>query len=181
VPTKKRARKIINEAFSERGRWTYWPYLRHQGYVYLQEYVENAGYDLRIVVIGDMVFGYYRYPPKGDFRASGLGEVRKHDLPEEAMCLAVSVVSRLNLIMGAVDMLYSSCERRYVVIEVSAFIRVDTPEQLIVGETPGVYLHREGTFSFRPGRYWIQEIALREFLTRTWIAPRLDDGTHGTV
>jgi glutathione synthase/RimK-type ligase-like ATP-grasp enzyme len=176
VRNKAKARRIIDEVFSERGRWTYWPYLRQHAYVYFQQFIKNARYDLRVIAIGNRVFGYYRYPPKGDFRASGIGEVTKGELPEEAMYLAMTVAQRLNLIMAAVDMVYDPDNQMYQVIEVSTFIRVDTPEQLVVDGTPGMYIQRDGQFEFKPGTYWIQELTLKDLLKDCWIRPRLGNG-----
>src|SRR5690606_32348169 len=62
------AKKLINQAFSYKGKKTYFPYQRQKDYVLFQEFVDDATFDLRIMVIGDKLFGYYRYPNKGDFR-----------------------------------------------------------------------------------------------------------------
>ena len=35
------------------------------------------GFDLRVIIVGDSYFGYYRYPRKDDYRASGSGIVEK--------------------------------------------------------------------------------------------------------
>lgn len=45
------------------------------GYCYFQEYIENNGYDLKIVVIGDKLVPLCRNIRKGDWRASGGGDV----------------------------------------------------------------------------------------------------------
>lgn len=46
---------------------------RQQGYVYLQEFIPNAGFDLKVVVIGDKLSFIARRIRKGEFRASGSG------------------------------------------------------------------------------------------------------------
>ena len=43
------------------------------GYVYFQEFLPNNTNDLRISVVGDKIWGYYRGVRKDDFRASGSG------------------------------------------------------------------------------------------------------------
>lgn len=48
---------------------------RERGYVFLQEFIENNGYDLKIVVIGDKLSFICRSVRKGDFRASGGGSL----------------------------------------------------------------------------------------------------------
>lgn len=47
-----------------------------KGYVYLQEFIPNDGFDMKIVVVGDKLSGLYRPIRSHDFRASGGGEVR---------------------------------------------------------------------------------------------------------
>ena len=42
-----------------------------RGYVYLQEFVPNDGYDMKVVVVGDKLSGFYRPVRTHDFRASG--------------------------------------------------------------------------------------------------------------
>ena len=71
VRTSLQCKKIIKKAFSRNGRKIHVNYSSQKNYVYFQEYVPNDGYDIRIIVIGDNVFGYYRKAPPGDFRASG--------------------------------------------------------------------------------------------------------------
>jgi glutathione synthase/RimK-type ligase-like ATP-grasp enzyme len=68
----------------------------------------NAGYDLRVIAVGNKVFGYYRDVPQGEFRASGMGMVRKGILPEDAVHLAMQVIKKLDLVIAAVDMLRDS-------------------------------------------------------------------------
>ena len=45
-----------------------------KGYVYLQEFIKNNGYDIRIIVVGDKLSYTVRNVRKGDFRASGGGD-----------------------------------------------------------------------------------------------------------
>jgi glutathione synthase/RimK-type ligase-like ATP-grasp enzyme len=48
---------------------------KEKGYVFFQEFIPNDGYDLKIVVIGNKVSGFARKTRKGDFRASGGGDL----------------------------------------------------------------------------------------------------------
>lgn len=45
------------------------------GYVYFQEFIPNDGFDLKVVVVGDKLSFLARDVRKGDFRASGGGEI----------------------------------------------------------------------------------------------------------
>ena len=131
--------------------------------MYFQEYVPNDGYDIRIIVIGDNVFGYYRKAPPGDFRASGMGVVEKRKLPLEAMKISRKVNAVLKSPMLVVDLLRGN-DGQYYIIEISPICRIDTPEQLLVDGRPGVYVFDdENTYHFKEGRYWVQELALKEF------------------
>src|SRR4030042_3846139 len=60
VRTREESRRIVEQAFSRNGRKTHLNCFRQKNYVYFQEYVPNDGYDIRAIVIGNMVFGYYR-------------------------------------------------------------------------------------------------------------------------
>lgn len=46
-----------------------------KGYVYLQEYIPNDGFDMKVVVVGDKCTGLHRPIRSHDFRASGGGTV----------------------------------------------------------------------------------------------------------
>lgn len=48
---------------------------KERGYVFFQEYIQNDGYDLKIVVVGDKLSYIGRKTRKGDFRASGGGDL----------------------------------------------------------------------------------------------------------
>lgn len=50
-------------------------FAREKGYVYLQSFIPNEGYDLKVIVVGDKLTGIYRPTRSHDFRASGGGEV----------------------------------------------------------------------------------------------------------
>ena len=48
---------------------------REKDYVYLQEFIPNDGYDMKVVVVGEKCCGFYRPVRSYDFRASGGGEI----------------------------------------------------------------------------------------------------------
>lgn len=164
------ARRIIGQAFSRRGRPLYVPWLRQKNYVYFQEFVPNDGYDLRVILIGDRAFGYYRGVAGGDFRASGMNTVEKRALPEEAVRVARRVQERLKSPKLVVDMVHA-LDGRYVIIEYSITCKTDLPVDLEVDGVPGMYvLGKDGAMRFEPGRYWVHELALREYLKDTYLA-----------
>jgi len=168
VKSHRTARKLVKKAFSYNGRWTYWSYLRQKDYVLFQKLQRNDGYDLRIIVIGKYIFGYYRDTPKHEFRASGMGRVRKEDIPVRAMDIARLVASKLDLPTVAVDFLYDSIEGKFYIVEMSSFIRARTADQLHVNGIPGVYIYEDGKYRFEPGKFWIQELSLKIFIEKAY-------------
>lgn len=164
------ARRVIRQAFSRRGRPLYVPWLRQKNYVYFQEFVPNDGYDIRVILIGDLAFGYYRRVPRGDFRASGMNKIEWRPLPLEAIRTARRVQELVKSPKLVVDMVHA-LDGRYVIIEYSITCMTDHPTDLIVDGVPGVYvIGRDDTVRFEPGRYWVHELALRQFLTETYLA-----------
>lgn len=171
VRSQSEAEAIVGEIFSWAGRPTREIGIFQKGYVYFQKFLPNTGFDLRVIVVDDMVFGYYRDVPKGDFRASGMGIYRKEGIPSEALDLARQVASVFRFPLCAVDLIESSETRSYHIIEVSPFFQVDTPEQLHVDGVSGAYHYvaSSGRYTFLPGKYWVQELALRSFLREKFL------------
>ena len=169
VRTPKRARKIVREAFSKNGRKVHVPYFRQKNYVYFQAFVPNDGYDIRVMVVGNWAFGYYRKVPRGDFRASGMDLVEKRELPEAAVRTAWKANQYIRSPLLVVDMV-RGLDGEYAIVEFSPTCLMETPEQLIVRGVPGVYvIEDDGEINFQQGRYWVDELALREFMLREYL------------
>lgn len=167
LENKDQAIKLINKIFSRQGIKTYFPFIRQKDYIYFQEFVDDATFDLRIITIGDKALGYYRYPNKGDFRASGAGNYEKKEIPKEALDLAFKVKEIFGSICLATDLLYSEKTKQYYIIESSVFIGVDTPRQLEINGVAGYYLRvNKDQYQFVEGEYWIQELTLKELLIK---------------
>ena len=155
------AERVIRRAFSARGRYWHWPYLRQKDYILFQKFLATDGYDTRVICLGDMMFGYYRKPRKGDFRASGSGIWEKRSLPESILRIAHSVTQALQAPYLSVDFLSSTAGEQFIT-EIAHFNLIETAEQLHVEGVPGVYeMGLAGTIRFRPGRFWVQELALK--------------------
>lgn len=159
-------RKLVEQAFSYKGKQTYFKYLSQKDYVYFQEFIDDATYDLRVICIGNELLGYYRYPNKGDFRASGAGNYEKKSIPIEALDLAYKVRKMFGATCLATDFVYSEKRNQFLIIESSIFIGVDTCEQLSIDGVPGKYVRKStGDYEFVPGRFWIQELALKQVIS----------------
>lgn len=166
VRSQSQANRIIEKVFSNRGRKTCWRYQRQKDYILFQKFIK-AAYDLRVIIAGDKLFGYYRYPQKGDFRASGSGILEKKAIPIEALQIAYKVKEAFNTTILATDMLFNEKEKKYFIIESSISIGIDTCEQLKVNGIPGYYKRvGQNDFVFLEGKYWIQELALKEFIEK---------------
>lgn len=76
--------------------------------------------------------------------------------------LAYDIKRKLGVRQVGVDFLYSPAEGKYYVIETSVFNRIDTPEQLVVNGVAGYYdMSDLDNITFRPGKFWIQELTLQ--------------------
>jgi glutathione synthase/RimK-type ligase-like ATP-grasp enzyme len=159
------AERLCRRAFSETGAHTYWPYLNQKDYVYFQEYVAGAEFDLRVMVAGDNAWGYYRRPTAGDFRASGSHVEEYVSLPEEALDLAVRVYDAVGCRSHlAVDMLRDPRDGCYRVVEFGTFCQVDRRDELSVDGVEGRYHHVADGWEFLPGKHWIQDFSVRNVL-----------------
>lgn len=165
IDSKSQALKQIKNIFSSKGLKSQYPYYRQKDYFYIQQFIDDATFDLRIMLVGDMAFGYYRYPNKGDFRASGAGNTEKKAIPEDALRLAIDVRNKLNSRQMGVDLLYSEKTKQYYIIETSLFNQIDTPEQLVINGVPGYYdISNINNISFKEGKFWMQELVLRNVI-----------------
>ena len=71
---------------------------RERGYVYFQDFISHNDHDIRVIVIGSRAFGIKRLNRKGDFRASGSGNIiyDRNVIPEECVKIAFEVNRKLN-------------------------------------------------------------------------------------
>ena len=169
VDTKKQAKKLIHKIFSDKGVATPYAYQNQKDYFYFQEFIDDATFDLRIILIDDMAFGYYRYPQKGDFRASGAGIFLKKDIPSDALKVAINVRDKLQSRQLGIDLLYSEKYGQYLIIETSLFNQIDSPSQLEVDGVAGYYdISDINNINFKEGKYWVQELVLKNLISN-WV------------
>jgi glutathione synthase/RimK-type ligase-like ATP-grasp enzyme len=83
IETRKRAKKLPRE----------------YGYVYLQEFIENDGYDLKVIVVNNKLTFFARPVRDGDFRASGGGKISydKSLINDKVIKSAFETANKLNL------------------------------------------------------------------------------------
>lgn len=163
------AKKVVDQIFSYKGKETYFKYVSQKNYVYFQEFIEDATFDLRIISVGSDLLGYYRYPNEGDFRASGAGNYEKKEIPPEALELAYQVKEKFGSTFLATDFVYSEKRKKFLIIESSIFIGIDTCEQLSINGVAGKYVRiSENQFEFRPGKFWVQELTLKSLIEKSF-------------
>jgi len=166
IKSRRKAERVVNKVFTS-GYTTGYSYFKQKNYVYFQKYIDNCEYDLRVIVIGNKLFGYYRLTPKNDFRASGAGLVLKKEIPTKALDFAYTISKKLDTSFIAIDFLKDNSTNEFLINEISIFIQVDTDEQLHVDRKPGYYERvDDGVYNFVEGKYWIQELILEQFLKR---------------
>jgi hypothetical protein len=123
-----------------------------------------------VIVVGNIVAGYYRDVPKGEFRASGMHTQRLEALPEDAMTLAREVARRFDEVVMAVDMLRGCKDGKLYITELAASYEIDLPFDLAVDGVKGIYVFNSlGECTFQPGKYWTNELTLREFFQKRWL------------
>jgi glutathione synthase/RimK-type ligase-like ATP-grasp enzyme len=169
IKNKNQGIKLTKKIFS-RGLNSSLVYNKIKDYVYFQKYIESTGFDLRIIIVGEKFFGYYRYSEKNDFRASGSGKVSKKDLPFEVLKLASEIYNKLEFKdMIAIDFIQKKSNLEYLVIEVSNFFSIETSLQTQVNGVPGYYHYNGLNFQFKEGQMWVQELALYNFIKNYYI------------
>lgn len=90
---------------------------REKGYVLLQKYIENDGYDIRIEMAGDICWGERRGVRKNDFRASGSGHYYPNPelIPMNIVKLAFDLKNELNLQSIAFDFVLDKDKNPYLI------------------------------------------------------------------
>jgi len=92
---------------------------RERGYVYFQEFIPGNDHDIRVVVISDKAFAIKRMVRKGDFRASGSGEILYDRVlvDEEIIRLSFEVAEKLKVQCLAFD--YVTSGSNPLIVEIS--------------------------------------------------------------
>jgi glutathione synthase/RimK-type ligase-like ATP-grasp enzyme len=94
---------------------------REKGYVFLQQFIQNDGYDLKIVVVGDKLTFCNRPVRDNDFRASGGGSVEydKSLVTKQIIDTAFEVSDKLGFKCMGYDFVVNNNNDKGVIIEMS--------------------------------------------------------------
>jgi len=92
-----------------------------KGYLFLQEFIPNDGYDLKVVVVGDKLSFIARNIRKGDFRASGGGSLffEKNLVTQNIISSAFSTSDKLGFQCMGYDYVVDKTNDTGMIIEIS--------------------------------------------------------------
>jgi glutathione synthase/RimK-type ligase-like ATP-grasp enzyme len=93
---------------------------KEKGYIYFQDFIPNNNFDIRVVVIGDKAFALKRLVRKGDFRASGGGNIvyDKNQIDERCVKIAFEVNDKIKSQSIAYDFVFDK-DNNPLIIEIS--------------------------------------------------------------
>ncbi len=92
---------------------------REKCYFYVQDFIPNNNFDIRVIVVCDKAFAIKRYVRKNDFRASGSGYIdySRHSIPENIIKTAFTMNDKLDSQCTAFDFIYEN--NKPLVVEIS--------------------------------------------------------------
>jgi len=92
-----------------------------KGYVFIQEFIPNDGYDLKVVVVGDKLSFLARDVRKGDFRASGGGSINydKTLITDEIKNISFGLSDKLGFQSMGYDFVVDKRDNTGKIVEVS--------------------------------------------------------------
>ena len=95
--------------------------------------------------------------------------IEKREIPEEAIQIAWRTNQIIKSPMLVVDLVHG-LDGKYKIIEFSPVCQVEKPTQLAINDIPGVYIIKDdGSIRFMEGKFWVHELALREFLLKDYL------------
>lgn len=117
-----------------------------RGYVYLQEFIPNDGFDMKVVVVGNKLSGLYRPVRSHDFRASGGGEClyNKELFTSNIIESAFSVADALGVQCIGFDYVVNKDTGKGVIVEMS----YGFSHSAVLGM--GGYFDRDGVWYDKP-------------------------------
>lgn len=165
VKNKDRAEKIVNQNFGL-GRKALWTYSFEKDYVYFQEFIKDATYDIRVFVVGDIIAGYRRRMKGKDFRASGTGLLDRRLFPQDAIESALALKKNWDTTILAVDFVDTNKSQEHKIIEASISFGLDYPEYLEHEGKRVFYDQSSGDIEIREGCFWVQDFILFELIKK---------------
>lgn len=166
VYNKRQAMSIVKKNFGL-GRKALWTYSYEKDYVYFQEFIKDATYDLRVFMVGDVIAGYRRRMKGDDFRASGAGLLDRRLFPKDALEIALKLKKKWNSTILAVDFVDTNNSKEHKIIEVSTSFGLDYPEYLEIDGKRVFYQKTDNGIEVKDGCFWVQDFIIIEMI-RKW-------------
>lgn len=131
---------------------------RDIGYVYFQDFMPNNKFDVRVLVSGGLkAAGFKRYVRKGDFRASGSGEIDYFDIDEHIVKISFSVSRKLGLESVAFDFVYNEAGEP-MIVEMSYGYALD-----LIEKAPGYW---DSELVWHDGQFQPQDEIMKSLLEK---------------
>lgn len=134
-----------------------WYYAIQKDYFYVQKFIANNEYDIRITIIGNKAFGFVRYNRVDDFRASGSGIIDYSiDLiPLKAIEIAFNISQKAGFQCMAYDFLVDDMGNPLINEMCYCF------NSRAVYNCPGFW---DSNMKYHKGHLWPQEVQVHNFL-----------------
>ena len=122
---------------------------REKGYAYFQDFIPNNTFDIRVCVVGNHAFALKRLTRKGDFRASGSGNIvyDKSQIDERCVKIAFDVNRKLKTQSIAYDFVFDSNNQPQIV-EISYGYAVNAYDSCEGYWTEDMQWHEGSNFDF---------------------------------
>lgn len=122
---------------------------REKGYAYFQDFIPNNTFDIRICVVGNHAFALKRLTRKGDFRASGSGNIiyDKAQIDERCVKTAFEVNEKLKMQSVAFDFVFD-VNNKPLIVEISYGYAVKAYDLCEGYWTPDMQWHAGDHFDF---------------------------------
>lgn len=165
VKNKEQAARIVQQNFGL-GRKALWTYSYEKDYIYFQEFIKDATYDLRVFMVGDIIAGYRRKMKGNDFRASGAGLLDRRLFPQDALESALALKKKWDTTILAVDFVDTNKSQEHKIIEASISFGLDYPEYLEQDGKRVFYVQTTKGIEIQEGCFWVQDFILFELIKK---------------
>lgn len=154
-----RAKQGIQYLFKVKRPPAPWYYQLQKDYFYIQKFIPNNQYDIRITIIGNRAFGFTRSNRDEDFRASGSGKINWDPelIPNSALRLAFDISNRYGFQSMAYDFLLDESDTP-LINEMSYGY-----DDAAVFKCPG---HWDQNLEWHKGNMWPEEAHVEDFLKK---------------
>lgn len=120
-----------------------------KGYAYFQDFIPNNTFDIRVCVVGDKAFALKRVTRKGDFRASGSGNIiyDKNQIDERCVRIAFDVNKKIKSQSIAFDYVFDK-NNNPLIVEISYGFAVEAYDMCEGYWTDDMQWHEGTHFDF---------------------------------